>query len=522
MIYHDYPSFWFKAIDDDVEEKKQPIQFSSYKLLLISAVALSVLSLATWNIIQRKPWLAIKNIIGGICIEVALIKLWPNTIEFFKSPGKIKAPLIISQEKTSKKVEIQVELKSIIEDLEACYPIKAVESTRIQNKQIGGIIGQACADAIGLFTEFTTQEQAQEMIAGKHIELSADYPKEFKYGYNWNHIKRFVKNGWTDDTDQALSLIRALYLTMNEKTEESPPFDILFALELKKWIKYGIRSEAPFIGRSDPYCMGLGALVNAVISQPTFLKNPKQTAESIWAHSKETPLKNRPAANGAIMRTAPIGLIFYRSFEDVIFYTTEACKVTHTDPRCIASCVALTLAIALSIRGYDSETIMKVVEKKGLAILRQELEDVAKKELLSIEETADLEILYETIAQDFKTHLNGDWETLDLDEGYEDDLKVNKIGYTFKCMGAAFYALRLAAQKKKDNKTDIFRSIIEMIAAEGGDADTNGAVAGALLGAYLGFKDQIPTNWTNHLADRHVLKQAIQHVDKLSKKVNPR
>lgn len=59
-----------------------------------------------------------------------------------------------------------------------------------------------------------------------------------------------------------------------------------------------------------------------------------------------------------------------------------------------------------------------------------------------------------------------------------------KIGYTYKCMGAGFWALR------QEN----FRDALEAIAFEGGDADTNGAVAGALLGCKLGAS-ALPDTW---------------------------
>ena len=58
------------------------------------------------------------------------------------------------------------------------------------------------------------------------------------------------------------------------------------------------------------------------------------------------------------------------------------------------------------------------------------------------------------------------------------------IGYTLKCMGAGFWALR---------QTD-FRYALEAIVFEAGDADTNGAVAGALLGCKLGFSG-LPKSW---------------------------
>ena len=270
--------------------------------------------------------------------------------------------------------------------------------------------------------------------------------------------------------------------------------------------------------------MGLGALVSAVLEEPNFLQDPQKSAEELWAIKPQSMLQNRPAANGAIMRTAPIGLIFYHSLSDVISKTIEACKVTHADPRCTASCVALTLAIALSLRGYDCQSIFEGAERGGLEVLRNEFIEASEKGLLSEEEILDSgwedldeESIYDKYAQEFKDHLHGNWETLDLDEGYKDTKKMNKIGYTFKCMGAAFHALRLADTYQKEKKGDIFRTIIEEIAGEGGDADTNGAAAGGLIGAFLGYKNQFPSNWITNLADAPVLEQAIQHVNELSK-----
>lgn len=56
-------------------------------------------------------------------------------------------------------------------------------------------------------------------------------------------------------------------------------------------------------------------------------------------------------------------------------------------------------------------------------------------------------------------------EFLQLDEG-------SKIGYTYKTLGAGFYAFLYGKEY----------SILELLTMEAGDADTNCAVAGALLG----------------------------------------
>ena len=85
----------------------------------------------------------------------------------------------------------------------------------------------------------------------------------------------------------------------------------------------------------------------------------------------------------------------------------------------------------------------------------------------------------------------GDIRELKLDEK-------EKIGYTFKTLGAGFWALR----------QNHFRSALEAIVFSGGDADTNGAVAGALLGCKLGMKG-LPPSWFNHLKHRKWLDQNI-------------
>lgn len=62
----------------------------------------------------------------------------------------------------------------------------------------------------------------------------------------------------------------------------------------------------------------------------------------------------------------------------------------------------------------------------------------------------------------------------------------NSIGYTLKCMGAGFWSL-----KKND-----FREALQKIVLEGGDADTNGAVVGAMLGCKLRHTTKLPESWT--------------------------
>ena len=71
------------------------------------------------------------------------------------------------------------------------------------------------------------------------------------------------------------------------------------------------------------------------------------------------------------MRTSVLGTMEFHDLEKVIENTRNACMVTHADPRCIASCVAVTIAIALMLQGkhvlnngeQDVEKIMTTAYK---------------------------------------------------------------------------------------------------------------------------------------------------------------
>ena len=103
--------------------------------------------------------------------------------------------------------------------------------------------------------------------------------------------------------------------------------------------------------------------------------------------------------------------------------------------------------------------------------------------------------------QEFEKHVYAETlEELRLD----DELK---MGYVYKCLGSAVLLLRRAIQRISTApvaagmaaKAQLFEKLIVQLIMEGGDADTNGAAAGALLGAYLGYAN-LPSHWKLGLA----------------------
>lgn len=175
--------------------------------------------------------------------------------------------------------------------------------------------------------------------------------------------------------------------------------------------------------------------------------------------------RKQSAANGSIMRTAILGCWNYTNWEQVKANTENVCKLTHFDPRCVGSCVIITY------------------------IAHQYLtnQDIQKSDILCIANEYDSRIIgYIELAY------QNSIEALRLDEQ-------GKIGYTLKTMSAALWAY---------NYSPDFYSGLKTVIEQGGDADTNGAVAGALLGLKFGL-NTIPKHLIDNLVGKDILANKI-------------
>lgn len=193
--------------------------------------------------------------------------------------------------------------------------------------------------------------------------------------------------------------------------------------------------------------MGIGRHTYNVMALGDYTANPQKAAEIIWKMGKK-----KAAANGAVMRTSVVGLLK----EDVAAHAENISKLTHFDPRCVGSCVIV------------SEIIHALVYEGRM---------------LGYEEIIDIANRYdERIAPFVDTAYHDDLDALCLDDEAS-------MGYTLKTLGAALWAYW---------HSESYQDGILRIVMEGGDADTNAAVAGAILGAKFGI-EQIPEEWKNGL-----------------------
>jgi ADP-ribosylglycohydrolase len=180
-------------------------------------------------------------------------------------------------------------------------------------------------------------------------------------------------------------------------------------------------------------------------------------AASAWRASRDVAASARAAArtdskaNGALMRVSPLGVLGHaRPAAEVMAWAREDALLTHPHPSCQDASAVFAAAVALAVGGGGTATaVADAVE----ALARQA--GVAPDVLTALERAR-------VARPDYTTHQ----------------------GLVTVALQNAFYQLRHASPE--DGLVDTVR--------QGGDTDTNAAIAGALLGAVHGVH-ALPLRW---------------------------
>lgn len=169
--------------------------------------------------------------------------------------------------------------------------------------------------------------------------------------------------------------------------------------------------------------------------------NPKDVGDASSA-------KDKPK-NGSIIACAPLSLMYYRDEEALIKASIGVSVITHRHTEAKLSCVLVNLLIAGLLNGFSRRDAY----------------------LYAVKRTREI---------------NSNFVKKYIDEPYVPDPEERLAADTLLIATKSFLASRS------------FEDAVVGAVNLGGDADTNGAVAGALAGAYFG-RPAIPRRWTTRL-----------------------
>ena len=195
--------------------------------------------------------------------------------------------------------------------------------------------------------------------------------------------------------------------------------------------------------RSGP--TGIGGLTRAVLGRVADGEPWREVSRDEWERRPE----GRNAGNGSVMRCAPLAVAF--DPPALVTASRESSRVTHWDPRCVYGCEVLNRVVSDLLAG----------------------------------ESDPLPDALAALPDDAPTELHDALESLPE----RDPDAIRPSGYVVDTLEAALYH-GLGA----DSLEDAVVAAVNM----GGDADTVGAVAGAVAGARFGA-GEVPDRWLESL-----------------------
>ena len=281
-------------------------------------------------------------------------------------------------------------------------------SISLRDRYAGTLLGLACGDALGGPLEFLNRD-----------EIAARFP---------NGVSEFIGGGWlrlapgevTDDTEQALILAESL-------GENGLDLDRL-AAGLIAWF----RGNPKDVGGTTRIALEALAAGTAPLDAG---------AMALAARGERSA-----AANGAVMRCAPVALRFRRDPDRLVRASLDSARVTHAEARASWGTVAVNQAI---VHLLDGGAIVDAPAAAVVGIPNSEVREAVR------------------------------------DAAGRQRDEVRSGGFVLETIGASFWSLLNARSS---------REAIETAVALGDDADSTGAVTGALAGAAYGVS-ALPTTW---------------------------
>ena len=310
----------------------------------------------------------------------------------------------------------------------------------MDDRVMGCLIGQFIGDALGNRYEFGSEKknakQIEKDMIDEHLPILGGVP----FG--------LVKGQVTDDTELAMALARSILGTGQFDIQDiaksysvwfrSPPFDI------------GITTRNAFAG-----------------TKPS--QDPSEIYERMVSNSMNNNMDS--LSNGCLMRISPLAIAGSQWDEDVLQEVAKLdCALTNPNPIALDSVSVYVTAIRTAILTGDKQTTYKAACKAAT-------NGVIKQILLAAKESPDPVAIWPRGITDIKPGQKP--QTFAATDS-------QFMGYLGIALQNTFYELL--------NGNNFETSLVNII-SRGGDTDTNGCIAGALLGAVYGY-ETVPIDWS--------------------------
>jgi ADP-ribosyl-[dinitrogen reductase] hydrolase len=309
----------------------------------------------------------------------------------------------------------------------------------------GALWGLALGDALGTTHEFTTPTAPSfpHVATGPLTDIVGGGPFSLAPG------------AVTDDTHMAAALATSLIVCDGD-------LDLVdLAERFVDWSRH---------------TFDIGSQISAALRRIAGGAAVDDAARAVWIE------RNRDAAgNGGLMRAAPLAVAYCTRLDALIDAAIAEAGLTHWDPRCRLAQAAYDCAIAAAVvpGAVVTSSTMVAAARAGL--------DEAAARLDAIGDDRDrITAAHHALSSD-----------LDLAAADDPDLYGDRV-HLHRHQGFVRVGFRLGFWHLL-HAPDFATGVIDIV-NRGGDADTNAAIAGALLGARFGLAS-LPRRWVERVRD---------------------
>lgn len=304
-----------------------------------------------------------------------------------------------------------------------------------QERSRGALLGLAVGDALGATLEFSEPRAPPfpTLATGPHRDIVGGGPF------------RLVPGQVTDDTQMACCL----------------------AASLRARGRFDLDDVAGRYVAWQEHAFDIGVQTAAALNAVREGTPPARAGFELWSRAPQLP-----AGNGSLMRTAPIAVLLGDEEARRAAALADS-ALTHYDPRCRLACAAFDAAVAFALRGSATPGTARdaAARELGLAAAALRAEGC---------EASSVDAAARALEEDLALASRDDPQLLGP------ELHLHRAqGFVRVAFRLAFWEL-LHAPSFEDALVDAVN--------RGGDADTNGAITGALLGALHG-ESAIPARW---------------------------
>jgi ADP-ribosyl-[dinitrogen reductase] hydrolase len=253
---------------------------------------------------------------------------------------------------------------------------------------------------------------------------------------------------------------------------ESGQMACCLALGLRESGGYDVGAQLRRYLKWRDHAVGMDAYTQEVFGEMFESQMPKlDAAQRLWLKDGR-----KRALNGSLARTAPLGVFFHKDAPTRALASFADSMLTHFDPRCQLACATLNASIACAINAGEKLTKEELYKTtlRDLAVMSAQLGRTIPHFVQEVASaTAD-------VKEDLSVSSQNDpllyWPELHMHH------KLDHVRVAFRL---AYWELEHAPS---------FEVGLVDVVNRGGDSDMNGAVAGALLGAFHGV-EAIPHEW---------------------------